>query len=56
MGSLSLGITFFVSPLAAILIDSIGLRWTAFLGGAIASVGMLASSFALDHVNIIIKI
>jgi hypothetical protein len=43
--------TFFVSPLAGILIDSIGLRRTAVLGGAIATVGMLASSFALAHVS-----
>ncbi|XP_046650713.1 monocarboxylate transporter 10-like [Daphnia pulicaria] len=51
VGSLSIGMTFFVSPLAGILIDSIGLRRTAVLGGAIATVGMLASSFALAHVE-----
>lgn len=51
VGSLSIGMTFFVSPLAGILIDSIGLRRTAVLGGAIATVGMLASSFALAHVS-----
>uniref|UniRef100_A0A0P5MMK7 Monocarboxylate transporter n=1 Tax=Daphnia magna TaxID=35525 RepID=A0A0P5MMK7_9CRUS len=51
VGSLSIGMTFFVSPIAGILIDSIGLRRTAVLGGAIATVGMLASSFALAHVE-----
>lgn len=50
VGSLSIGMTFFISPLAGILIDSFGLRRTAVLGGAIATVGMLASSFALGHV------
>jgi len=44
--------TFFISPLAGILIDSFGLRRTAILGGAIASGGMLASSFALQHVQL----
>ena len=43
--------TFFISPLAGILIDSLGLRRTAVLGGAIATVGMLASSFVLAHVE-----
>ncbi|XP_057371942.1 monocarboxylate transporter 10-like [Daphnia carinata] len=51
VGSLSIGMTFFVSPIAGILIDSIGLRRTAVLGGAIATIGMLASSFALAHVE-----
>ena len=50
VGSLSIGMTFFVSPLAGILIDSFGLRRTAILGGVIATTGMLASSFALAHV------
>lgn len=51
VGSLSIGMTFFISPLAGILIDSFGLRRTAILGGAVATVGMLASSFALSHVE-----
>ena len=51
VGSLSIGMTFFISPLAGIMIDSFGLRRTAILGGAIASIGMLASSFALQHVK-----
>lgn len=56
VGSLSIGMTFFVSPIAGILIDSIGLRRTAVLGGAIATVGMLASSFALAHVSDVVNV
>lgn len=50
VGSLSIGMTFLVSPLAGIMIDSFGLRRTAMLGGAVATIGMLASSFAMAHV------
>lgn len=49
VGSLSIGTTFLVSPVAGIMIDSFGLRRTAMLGGIIATVGMLASSFACNN-------
>ena len=51
VGSLSIGTTFLASPVAGIMIDSFGLRRTAMLGGIIATVGMLASSFACNNVT-----
>ena len=48
---MSIGMTFLISPLAGIMIDSLGLRRTAILGGAIATIGMLGSSFAMAHVS-----
>ncbi|KAJ9587794.1 hypothetical protein L9F63_018777, partial [Diploptera punctata] len=45
VGSLAIGSTFFFSPLAGIVTDKIGIRWTTFLGGAMAAGGMLLSSF-----------
>ncbi|PSN54224.1 hypothetical protein C0J52_03540 [Blattella germanica] len=45
VGSLAIGSTFFFSPLAGIVTDKIGIRWTTFIGGAMASGGMLLSSF-----------
>ncbi|XP_021937048.1 monocarboxylate transporter 10 isoform X2 [Zootermopsis nevadensis] len=46
VGSLAIGSTFFFSPLAGIITDRIGIRWTTFVGGAMASGGMLLSSFS----------
>lgn len=46
--SLTMGTTFLMSPVAGVLTDTIGLRTTTFIGGAIASGGMLISSFC-DH-------
>ncbi len=37
--------TFFLSPVASILVDRLGIRTTAFIGAAIATIGMLLSSF-----------
>ncbi|KAB0802922.1 hypothetical protein PPYR_05108 [Photinus pyralis] len=49
--SLSMGTVFVMSPVAGVLTDSIGLRTTTFLGGAIASGGMLVSSFCDYNVD-----
>lgn len=51
VGSLTIGTTFFVSPVSGVLTDAIGLQRTTFLGGALASCGMLMSSFFTDHVQ-----
>ncbi|CAH1799429.1 unnamed protein product [Owenia fusiformis] len=45
VGSLYIGMTFGMSPVASILTDRLGIRKTAILGGIIATSGMLASSF-----------
>ncbi|XP_017774176.1 PREDICTED: monocarboxylate transporter 10 isoform X2 [Nicrophorus vespilloides] len=50
VGSLAMGTTFMVSPVAGVLTDAIGIRVTTFLGGFIASGGMLLSSFCSDNV------
>nr|CAD7265404.1 unnamed protein product [Timema shepardi] len=44
VGSLAIGTTFFLSPVAGILTDKIGIRTTTFIGGLLASGGMLLSS------------
>lgn len=48
VGSLTIGTTFFLSPIAGILTDKFGIQITTFVGGAIASVGLLLSS-VLTH-------
>lgn len=44
VGSLTIGTTFFLSPIAGILTDKIGIQITTFIGGALAFGGMLLSS------------
>ncbi|XP_033213395.1 monocarboxylate transporter 10 isoform X2 [Belonocnema kinseyi] len=51
VGSLQLGTTFCMSPLAGILTNKIGIQMTTFLGGLIATLGMFLSSFFLDTVE-----
>ena len=51
VGSLTIGTTFFLSPISGILTDKIGIQMTTFLGGAIASSGMLLSSIFSSKVN-----
>ncbi|KAI4494329.1 hypothetical protein M0802_009012 [Mischocyttarus mexicanus] len=53
VGSLTIGTTFFLSPIAGILTDKIGIQMTTFLGGAIASSGMLLSSILSDKVELL---
>ncbi|XP_055938722.1 monocarboxylate transporter 10-like isoform X1 [Argiope bruennichi] len=45
VGSVSIGMTFLLSPVASILTDRLGIRTTCFIGGLMATIGMLLSSF-----------
>ncbi|MFT7802931.1 monocarboxylate transporter 10 [Arapaima gigas] len=45
VGSLSMGIIFFCSPIVSVCTDLLGCRITAVAGAAVAFVGLLASSF-----------
>jgi len=45
VGSLTVGATFFFSPVSGILVDKLGLRTTTLLGGILCTCGMLLSSF-----------
>ena len=51
MGSLTFGSTLCCSPLAGILVDRIGIRATVFIGGSVASVSLLISSFVCEYVR-----
>ncbi|XP_034486232.1 monocarboxylate transporter 10 isoform X2 [Drosophila innubila] len=51
VGSLAIGTTFFLSPVAGCLTDKIGLRLTTFTGGMIAAGGLLLSSFCADNIS-----
>lgn len=53
VGSLTIGTTFFLSPIAGILTDKIGIQMTTFLGGLLASGGMLLSSMLSDKVELL---
>jgi len=48
VGSLTIGATFFFSPVSGILVDKLGLRTTTFLGGILTTTGMFISSL---HIN-----
>jgi MFS family permease len=51
VGNLHIGLTFFLSPIVAILSDTLGLRKTAMAGAVIATVGMVASSFVYHNLS-----
>ncbi|XP_013173475.1 PREDICTED: monocarboxylate transporter 10 [Papilio xuthus] len=51
VGALTMGTTFFLSPLSGLLTAFLGLRATALLGGSIATAGLLLSSFVVNEVN-----
>ncbi|XP_034829296.1 monocarboxylate transporter 10 [Maniola hyperantus] len=51
VGALTMGTTFLLSPVSGVLTSLMGLRCTAVLGGAIAVVGLLISSFIVDYVD-----
>ncbi|XP_076393693.1 monocarboxylate transporter 10-like protein kar isoform X2 [Megachile rotundata] len=53
VGSLTIGTTFFLSPISGILTDKIGIQMTTFLGGALASSGMLLSSIFSSEVSLL---
>ncbi|XP_034252822.1 monocarboxylate transporter 10 isoform X2 [Thrips palmi] len=50
VGSLCIGTTFLVSPIAGVLTDRWGIRLTTAIGGVLATAGMLLSSFVTDNV------
>lgn len=45
VGSLTIGTTFLLSPVAGMLTDKIGLRRTTFIGGVLSASGLFLSSF-----------
>lgn len=51
VGSLCIGTTFLVSPIAGVLTDRWGIRLTTAVGGVLASSGMLISSFVTQNVS-----
>ncbi|XP_039288052.1 monocarboxylate transporter 10 isoform X1 [Nilaparvata lugens] len=51
VGSLTIGTTFFLSPVAGILTDKIGIRVTTFIGGLMAALGLFAASFSYEKVT-----
>ncbi|CAH1403104.1 unnamed protein product [Nezara viridula] len=51
VGSLSIGTTFFLSPIAGILTDRIGVRLTTFIGGLFGASGLFLSSFVVHKVE-----
>ncbi|XP_014470441.1 PREDICTED: monocarboxylate transporter 10 isoform X2 [Dinoponera quadriceps] len=53
VGSLTIGTTFILSPVAGILTDKFGIQITTFVGGAIASGGLLLSSLIADKVELL---
>ena len=53
LGSLLIGATFLMSPISGLLVDHIGIRKTAFLGGLLATLGAFLSSLTLDNVRFI---
>lgn len=53
MGSLTFGSTLCCSPIAGILVDKIGIRMTVFVGGTVAVVSLLASSFFIHMIGVL---
>ena len=53
LGSLLIGATFLMSPISGLLVDHIGIRKTAFLGGLLSTLGAFLSSLTLDNVSFI---
>jgi len=52
VGSLTIGSTFFLSPVSGILVDKIGLRQTTVIGGIFCSCGMIISSYFTTNVQV----
>ncbi|MPD03104.1 hypothetical protein E2C01_098724 [Portunus trituberculatus] len=52
MMSLAIGSTFLFSVLAGVLTDSLGIRITTLIGGALSTAGMFISSFFADSVSV----
>uniref|UniRef100_A0A2A4J4T8 Major facilitator superfamily (MFS) profile domain-containing protein n=2 Tax=Heliothis virescens TaxID=7102 RepID=A0A2A4J4T8_HELVI len=53
VGALTMGTTFLLSPVSGVLTGLLGIRQTAVLGGVIASVAMLLSSFFVYNVGVL---
>ncbi|XP_050534692.1 monocarboxylate transporter 10 isoform X2 [Daktulosphaira vitifoliae] len=53
VGSLTMGTTFLMSPVAGVLTDHIGIRLTTFAGGVIACCSLLLSSFFTNDVEVL---
>ena len=54
MGSICIGVTFFMSMVSSIAADQMGLRQTGMIGGILACSGMVASAFAYTvHLEIL---
>lgn len=53
VGSLTIGTTFFLSPVSGILTDKIGLRTTTFIGGILATGGMLLSAVFSGNISML---
>ncbi|XP_013192660.2 monocarboxylate transporter 10 isoform X1 [Amyelois transitella] len=51
VGALTMGTTFFLSPLSGVLTAFMGLRLTAVCGGLIATAGLIISSFVTKDMN-----
>lgn len=53
VGALTMGTTFFLSPVSGVLTGVLGLRYTAVLGGTIATAAMFLSSFFVYNVSVL---
>ena len=51
IGSMAIGFTFLLSSVSGVLADKFGIRLIAFIGGLLATLGMLLSSFFLHRVK-----
>lgn len=51
VGSLTMGTTFLLSPVSGVLTGLLGLRMTAVIGGIIATLGMILSSFVAYNIK-----
>lgn len=51
VGSLTIGTTFLLSPVAGMLTDKIGLRRTTFIGGVLSASGLFLSSFCTQKIE-----
>lgn len=51
IGSLTIGMTFLLSPISGILTDRIGIRMTTLIGGILTAGGMFLSSFCIGNIN-----
>lgn len=53
VGSLTIGTTFFLSPISGILTDKIGLRTTTFVGGLLVTSGMFLSAVFSGNISVL---